>query len=130
MKNKNQDTLVFWNLARKYLHMYLVHVTDRSPETIKAYKLSIENYIEFINFKYQIDKKDISFDSFSRDKYEEFIIWLKENKKLCNKSINLKTTAIRSFLKFAGEEDIELMKFYLEIYPIRTLKVQKNQLNI
>lgn len=125
MKNYSDEKLRFWELARKFLHNYLVYTLDRSPDTIKAYKCALENYIEFLEIILNIQRNQIDFECFSRNNYELFIRWIKEDKQYCNKTINLKTTAIRSFLKFAGDEDVELMKFYLSIYPIKSLKIQR-----
>jgi len=125
MKKYSDSKLQFWTLARKFLHNYLVYTLDRSPETVKAYKYALENYIEYLELFLNIKRDQIDFECFSRTNYELFIRWLKETKKYCNKTINLKTTAIRSFLKFAGDENVELMKFFLEIYPINSLKIQK-----
>lgn len=125
MKKYDDKKFQFWNLARKYLHNYLVYTLDRSPETIKAYKLAVENYIDFLEVSLNIKRNQIDFECFSRINYELFIRWLRETKQYCNKTINLKTTAIRSFLKFAGDEDVELMKFYLAVYPIKSQKIQR-----
>lgn len=125
MNNDNKNSLIFWNLARKFLNDYLVYTLDRSPETVKAYKIAINDYITFLLDILNINRYQITFDCFSRYNYERFIKCLKETRNLYNKTINLKTTAIRSFLEFSGDEDIELMKFYLAVYSIRSLKVQR-----
>lgn len=54
MKKYDDKKFQFWNLARKYLHNYLVYTLNRSPETIKAYKLAIENYIDFLEISLNI----------------------------------------------------------------------------
>ena len=60
----------------------------------------------------------ITFDVFTRDNIKEFISWLKI-KKCAPKTINLRLTAIRSFLKYSSEEDFELRGIYTEVRSIR-----------
>ena len=51
--------------------------------------------------------------------------WLKE-KGYAPKSINLKLTSIRSFLKFSSEEDFELRGVYTEICTVKKQKEDKH----
>lgn len=125
MKTKTNKYEGFWKLAREFLHTYLPLTAGRSSETVNAYKAALEMYISFLLEIYKIEKKDIHFECFERDKVKEFITWMKKEKKYSPKTINLKLTALRSFLKFAGEEDIELMHFYISINSIKGQKVPK-----
>lgn len=66
----------------------------------------------------------MSFDAFSRNNVKEYIPWLREQG-LSPKSINLKLTAIRSFLKYCSEEDFEIRGIYTEVCSIKKLKEEK-----
>ena len=54
----------------------------------------------------------------------DYIIWLKNNQS-SPKTINLRMTALKSFLKFASEEDFELTVFYNNAKSIRGQKIIK-----
>ena len=53
-------------------------------------------------------------------------MWLKETKKNSTQTLNLRLSAIKSFLKYCGEEDIELMSIYLDVSSIHVFKGTKN----
>ena len=60
----------------------------------------------------------------TREYIIDFISYLRSHN-LANKSVTLKITAIRSFLKFCSDEDFELRGLYEEIKSIRNLKIEK-----
>lgn len=64
------------------------------------------------------------FDAFTRDNIKGFISWMK-NENYAPKIINLKVTAIRSFLKFCSEEDFESRGIYTEVCSTKKVKEEK-----
>ncbi|WP_313134204.1 hypothetical protein [Anaerocolumna sp.] len=48
-----------------------------------------------------------------------------KNKNCAAKTMNLKLTAIRSFLKYCSEEDFELRGIYTEVCSIKKVKEEK-----
>lgn len=55
---------------------------------------------------------------------KEFVGWL-SSKKYAPKTINLKLTAIRSFLKYCGDEDFELRGIYNDVCTVKKVKEEK-----
>ncbi|MFR8999201.1 MAG: hypothetical protein ACLVIY_01015 [Anaerobutyricum soehngenii] len=51
-------------------------------------------------------------------------------KKYASKTINLKLTAIRSFLKYCADEDFELRGIYNEICSVRKVKEEKKPMEL
>ena len=124
MKYKSNKGANFWIFARKYLHEYMPVTRSLSGKSVEAYKQALKDYISFLNDVKSIKDENICFDMFSFDYFNRFIKYLKD-KKLKNKSINLKITAIRSFLKFCSIEDFELRGLYEESKKIVKLKTPK-----
>lgn len=124
MKYNNIKKANFWLFARKFLHEYMPVIRNLSGESVKTYKQALKDYISFLKKIKSTEEENITFDLFTYPCICDFIKFLK-NQNLSNKSINLKITAIRSFLKFCGEEDFELRGLYEESKKIRTLKVEK-----
>lgn len=58
---------------------------------------------------------------------KDFICWLTE-KKYTPKTINLKLTAIRSFLKYCSEEDFELRGIYTEVCTVKKQREEKRSI--
>ncbi len=95
--NRNQDSS-FWKLARSFLHEYMPIVRNLSDKTVESYKISIKLYLTFINDEKNITNDKITFDIFTRANMKDYIVWLK-NKNASAKTINLRMTALKSFLK-------------------------------
>lgn len=124
MKYKRKKDSNFWMLARIYLHDYMPVVKNLSDKSVETYKQSLKTYLRFLEELKSLSNEAVTFDAFSRDNTKEYISWLKEQD-YSPKSINLKLTSIRSFLKYCSEEDFELRGIYTEVCSIKKLKEEK-----
>lgn len=125
MKYKRKKDSDFWILARSYLHDYMSAVKNLSDKSVETYKQSLKTYLTFLGCRKLLLDEYVTFDAFSRDNIKDYVIWLKEQS-FSPKSINLKLTAIRSFLKYSSEEDFELRGIYTEVCTIKNLKEEKH----
>ena len=124
MKYKRKESADFWVLARRYLHDYMPITRNLSDKSVEAYKKSIKVYLKYLESEKAIVNEKVNFDSFTRDNIKGFIAWL--TAKNCSaKTINLRLTAIRSFLKYSSEEDFELRGIYTEVCSIKKVKEEK-----
>lgn len=124
MKYKRTKSSNFWVLARRFLHDYMPVTRNLSDKSVEAYKQSLKVYLEFLELEQGISNEKVSFDSFTRENIKDFIHWLTE--KSCSaKTINLRLTAIRSFLKYSSEEDFELRGIYTDICSVKKVKEEK-----
>lgn len=124
MKYSRKKEKSFWVLARSYLHDYMPAVRNLSDKSVDAYKQSLKTYLRFLDEEKSIKDEGVDFEVFSRDNVKEFIKWLIAVG-YSAKTVNLKLTAIRSFLKYCGEEDFELRGVYEGICQIKKLKETK-----
>lgn len=95
-----------------------------SDKSVEAYKQSLKVYLEFLKSEKLISDEQVSFDSFTRENIKDFISWLTA-KSYSAKTINLRLTAIRSFLKYCSEEDFELRGVYTDVCSIKKVKEEK-----
>ena len=121
-----QNEMHFYQLLRDFLSDYLIRKRNFSEKTAKAYRQTLN-----IQRNYLREVKGVSFDKvdftcYSRSRVYEFLMWLKETKKNSVQTINLRLSAIKSFLKYCGEEDMELMSIYLDVSSIHAFKGTKN----
>lgn len=126
MKYKRKKTADFWVLARRFLHDYMPVTRNLSDKSAEAYKQSLKIYLEYLESEQGISNEKVTFDSFTRDNIKDFINWLTD-KNCSAKTINLRLTAIRSFLKYCSEEDFELRGIYTEVCSIKKVKEEKSQ---
>jgi len=125
MKYKRKKDRDFWQLARSYLHDYIPVTRNLSDKSVEAYKQSLKTYLKFLDEEKSLAEKQVTFESFTRDNLKDFIGWLKKNR-YSPKTINLKLTAIRSFLKYCSEEDFELRGIYSEVCTVKKQKEEKH----
>lgn len=124
MKYKRTRDREFWQLARSYLHNYMPVTRNLSDKSVEVYKQSLKTYLQFLENKKSLIEEKVTFDAFSRENIKDFISWLKE-KGYVPKTINLKLTAIRSFLKYCSEEDFELRGIYTTVCTVKKQKEEK-----
>lgn len=124
MKYKRKKEKDFWQLARSYLHDYMPVTRNLSDKSVEAYKQSLKTYLQYLEIEKSLVNEQVTFDTFSRENIKEFVSWLNE-KGYVPKTINLKLTAIRSFLKYCSEEDFELRGIYSNVCTIKKQKEAK-----
>jgi site-specific recombinase XerD len=99
-------------------------VKNLSDKSVETYKQSLKTYLRYLEAIKSLSNDKVTFDVFSRDNVKNYISWLKELG-YSPKSINLKLTAIRSFLKYCSEEDFEIRGLYTEVCSLKKLKEEK-----
>ena len=124
MKYERKKDKNFWILARNYLHSYMPIARNLSNKSVDAYKQSLKSFLSFLEEELSISNDSVTMDCFNRKNIQDFIEWLKR-KEFSVKSINLKLTAIRSFLKYCSEEDFELSGVYSDVCTVKKLKEEK-----
>ena len=101
-----KDEMRFYQLLRDFLTDYLIAKRNFSEKTAKAYRQTM-NLLR----NYFLEEKGMSFDHmdfscFSRGNIYDFLLWLKDIRGNSAQTLNLRLAAIKSFLKYCGEEDI------------------------
>ena len=119
------DEMYFYQLLRNFLNDYLIRRRNFSNQTVRAYRQSLKQLRIYLKNEKGISFDTISFSSFSRDYIYEFLIWLRDSKGCSVQTLNLRLSAIKSFLKYCSEEDMELMSVYLGISSIHAFKGTK-----
>lgn len=121
MKIKKTD-LYFYELLRDYLHKYLAVQRKFSAATVKNYTDSLDQYRQFLRDQKGISFDKVGFSSFKKDLVYDFCIWLRDGQAKSVNTVNLRLSAIKSFLKYCSEEDIALSELYLKVKTIHRFK--------
>jgi len=124
MKYERKKDKDFWKMARAFLHDYMPAVRNQSDKSVVAYKQSLNTYLSFLKEVKGLSDEKVTFDAFCRTNIKEFVEWL-AGKKYAPKTINLKLTAIRSFLKYCGDEDFELRGIHSDVCTVKKVKEEK-----
>ena len=123
-KRKTDDSLQFWTLSKKFVSHQLQDIRKVSPNTVKAYRDSINGFIDYLESEKHIRRQEMTFENFSRANITDFMDWMLNVKKYAEKTCNLRITAIHSLLEFVAHEDSEnLMSIYLDSCTVKGVKV-------
>ena len=99
----------FYRLARDYLHTYLPTVARRSPNTVEAYRISLECFLHYLADHEHVDRAHVSFDHFDRQHLKGWLAWMTDQRHYTPKTVTLRLSAIKAFLAYASDEDITLV---------------------
>jgi len=122
MKNNEMQ---FYVLLRDFLTDYLINRRNFSEKTANSYRQTMNIMRRYFKDEKSIGFEKMDFTCFSRSGIYDFLMWLKNVKKNSIQTLNLRLSAIKSFLKYCGEEDIELMSVYLGAASIHAFKGEK-----
>ena len=121
MRIKTED-LQFYELLRDFLYKYLVIQRSFSEMTVKNYKDSLEQYRLYLRNVKNIPFDKVGFHCFSKENIYEFCIWLRDDQKKAVATVNLRLSAIMSFLRYCSEEDPALSGIYIKAKSIHRFK--------
>lgn len=122
MKNKEFQ---FHLLVRKYICEYLPIHRKMSEKTIETYKQSLNKYRLYLRDEKNIPFIKMDFESYSRNLIYSFLVWMRDTNGNSVQTLNLRLAAIKSFLRYCGEEDIGLTAVYLVAASIHSFKETK-----
>ena len=117
-----KSELYFYELLRDFLHKYLSVQRKYSESTIKNYKDSIDQYRQYLREQKGIPFDKAGFHCFKKDMVYDFCIWLRDNQSKSINTINLRLSAIKSFLHYCSDEDVSLSELYLKVKTIHRFK--------
>ena len=117
-----RNEMYFYQLLRDFLVDYLITKRNFSDKTARAYRQSLNLLRNYLREEKSISFDRMDFSCFSRSGIYDFMMWLKNTRNNSAQTLNLRLSAIKSFLKYCSEEDMELMPIYLDVASIHAFK--------
>jgi integrase/recombinase XerD len=99
----------FYRFARDYLHTYLPTVARRSPNTVEAYRISLECFLHYLADHEHVDRAHVTFDHFDRQHLKGWLAWMADHQHYAPRTIGLRLTTVKAFLTYCGAEDVTLV---------------------
>ncbi len=121
----DKDSTYFWGSASEYLNNELPNIRKKSPNTIEAYRRSLNGYIDFLEDEKSIKRVHVCYQDFNKGNLKDYLLFMKGSKKLSEKTCNLRMTAIRALLAYAAEESIDITAIYVNAKSVKGLTVPK-----
>lgn len=115
-----------FNLIHDYFILYLPNYKSASEHTLRSYRKALDELLDFVKQKYSITLFEVSFDKINRELLQEFMIYLREEKKCRDSTCNQRFACVKAFLKYCAESDSALTKYYLCTERIAVRKAPEN----
>ena len=103
-KKEPASVISFAELLERYFLSYMIAQKKSSPRTIQTYRDSFRLYFGFLSEECNIAPDKIEMKHISLDYLSEFGKHLETKRKCTSSTINLRQSAIKSFLKYAAIE--------------------------
>ena len=103
------DTADLFSFARDYLHAYLPKARRLSPNTVQAYRISLECFLGYLNEAEHLERAQVGFEHFDRAHLKAWLTWMSQQRHYSPRTITLRLTAVKTFLAYASHEDITLL---------------------
>jgi integrase/recombinase XerD len=117
-----KNEMYFYQLLRDFLANYLIRRRNFSVKTVRAYKQTLNLLRNYFREEKGISFDKMDFSCFSRSSIYDFLMWLKDIRNSSTQTLNLRLSAIKSYLKYCSEEDLELMPVYLDVSSIHAFR--------
>lgn len=125
---KNNEAAKMARYISEFLNNYALNFLTNSEHTLKSYKDTLTLYIIFLESE-GITPNQLDKSCFEKDFMEKWVKWLKEERKCCPDTCNVRLGSLRVFLEYLGNKDIELMYLYQEAKSIKRQKCAKKKVN-
>ena len=79
---------------------YLVKECGASHNTIRSYRDTFVQFIDFMHIQHKTTPDKITFEIINKDLIVDFLEWLQNNKKCGSRTRNQRYAAIRSFFRY------------------------------
>lgn len=124
----DRDSAFFWNNASGFLNSELPDIRQKSPNTVETYRRSLNRYIDFLESEKSIKRKDICYQDFNKNNLKDYLLFMKDTRKLSEKTCNLRMTAIRALLAYAAEESIDITAVYVNAKTVKGLPIPQKEI--
>ena len=122
---KNEKEMLFFRMLHDYFSIHLPVRLAASPKTIRTYKAALNQMRLYLAEEKGIPFTGMGFKCFSREMIYDFLIYMRDEKHASVNTLNNRLAAIRTFLQYCSDEDMELTALYVDAQKIRRFKGTK-----
>lgn len=115
----------FPGMLEHYVVSYIKEEAGMSPETLRTYYTSLEQYILWLRDTRNVGIQNIDMTHFNKENIKFFLSYLETERKVCVTTRNLRRAGIVAFLAYASEINPVYMNAYVEAKKIKNKKAAK-----
>jgi len=113
----------FYKSIRDFLDVYLLKQKNFSPNTKRAYKIALSQFLDFLKEEYGLLYSQIGFEQMNYDNICGYLAWLEKTRHCSIQTINQRLMAIRSFAKYVSIVDPAKIYFQVQLSNVPHKKV-------
>ena len=126
-KSKPNQSTLFFSLTWEFLSEYLPNQEGRSPMTVESYRDSLTLFRRYLIEERNISIAAFGFSDCTKDCIFDFRDYLKRKGNKPS-TINLRVSAVRTYLNYAAEKDISVQSIALSVAKIqRCQKIEEEK---
>lgn len=114
-----------FSMIHDYLLVALPKEQKCSKNTIRSYRKSLELLLDFVKEKKHKSLIELSFEDIDRDMIADFLEYLEVERKCSISTRNQRLHCIRSFYKYAAQEDITVVQHLDEVQKVKKARQEK-----
>lgn len=112
----------FFKTIRDFLTVYLPKQRRFSKNTVRAYRISLNLYLDYLCENMGLSLPELSFDHVNRATVTDFLDWLQAERACTTTTRNQRLMALRSFAKYAAMMDSANIFVQAEINKVTVQK--------
>lgn len=116
---------MFLSMLSDYFDTYLPNIRRASENTISAYGYSFSIFFEFLSEHEGLKHTSVNYKNLTPALFDDFVLWMKNNRQYSATSVRQRLTAISSFLKYASQRDMSAIKPYTSLVEVSKPKMAR-----
>lgn len=124
---KKQFSDLFFSKTKDFLDIFLPKQNNRSSETIRAYRISLNAFYDYVTETAGIPAVSFCFSDCTYDFALGYSQFLREKKKLAASTVNQRLAALKTYLKYVADADFSMVQAYLAVKKVPLLRTEKLQ---
>ena len=118
---------VLFRLVHDFLKVYLPSQRNNSPHTVKAYRTSLEQLLDFAKQQQGVDLAEITFEILDNTMISAFLDWLETSRSCSASTRNHRLKCIRAFYNYAAQMEPTAVIYQLEMRKIPSKKIRMGE---
>jgi len=124
---QDADVNEFWSLARSFLKVYLPNAREVSPNTVVAYRQSLETLIRYLEYS-GFSRDAMKIDMLTPARIESFMVWMGKEQNCKPRTCNLRLSAVKTFLRYCSRHGVTNESVSREVLDMPMKKVRKEKI--
>ncbi len=121
---KLADPMLFERI-QKFLTVYLPKQRCCSENTVKTYRIALNQMLEYVKMQHAIPLYEVTFSMLSKDTVTDFLEWLETERRCSTQTVNLRLAALRAFFTYAANEEMAVCPLLHDLKKIPKKKCPK-----